>query len=401
MSSGALALSMLSHGMRFLANAVLLMLLARLWAPEIFGTFAYANALAAIFGLVCGWGFSQQVMRGAAADPAKAGGAVGAAVLAQATLAPILVLVALAASASGFGPRPLLLMPLLGAFIALNLAETAAAACRGIGRFDAEARASAIGNGAFFAAGAVAALASGDAVVVAWAMLAGRVVHMIVAHRILFGAGVAVTRGAGAPVRSLRVAAAFAGEAILTGAFLQIDTVTVKLILGAADAGAYQAGVRFVVVALVVAQALAGLHIPALVRLLDDPDAFARRARRVMGVFAALGLGLFGTFALWGDSLALLVYGPHYVQTAALAPLFGTLVCLRCLAAGAGIVLLAAGAQVWRFVGTFVALAAYLAGAAAIGPAFGLAGLVWVNLGALLLLFALYLFKALPLLRVS
>ena len=99
MSSGTLALSMLSHGMRFLANAVLLMLLARLWTPEIFGTFAFANAVAAILGLVCGWGFSQQVMRGAAAEPARAGGTVGAAVLAQATLAPVLVLLALAVSA--------------------------------------------------------------------------------------------------------------------------------------------------------------------------------------------------------------------------------------------------------------------------------------------------------------
>src|SRR3546814_12364450 len=50
------------------------------------------------------------------------------------------------------------------------------------------------------------------------------------------------------PAAALRGGAVFAAESVVAGAYLQIDTVLVKLVLGDAAAGAYQAGLRFVVV---------------------------------------------------------------------------------------------------------------------------------------------------------
>ena len=396
LSGATLSLSLLSHGMRFLANAVLLIVLARLWAPAAFGTFAYANAVAVLLGLVAGWGLVQKAMRDTAVAPAGAGAAVRGAVLAQAALLPACVAAAALLAWIGQGPDAHLLLPLFGACVALNLAETAAAACRGIGRFDAEAQASVVGNGVYFAAGAGTALASGDLTAVAWAMFAGRVVHALAGFAILHRAGIDPRASPGGPVDSLRGGAVFAGEAILIGAFLQIDTVLVKLLLGDAAAGSYQAGIRFVVVALVVAQALAGMFVPVLVARLADRAAFGRLARRVVLTFALFGGACLLLFGIWGGQVTLAVYGADYAATARLAPLFGALVFLRCLAAGMGIVLMAAGEQAWRLVATLAALLSYLAGAAVIGAGLGLDGLVAANLAAVSILFVLYGVKALP-----
>ena len=396
-----IVLSFVSHGARFLANAVLLMVLARLWGPAPFGGFAYATAVAALLGLVCGWGLSQKTTRDVAADPARAGALVRSAVAAQCLLAPALLVAVLAVGGFGIGPPRGLLLPLFGAFVGLNVAETAAAACRGMGRFDAEARASTFGNGVFFGAGVVAALVFPGQEAVALAMFAGRLAHAAGAFLVLR----AVTGAPGSPgvaaLTTLRAGAVYAGESVATGAFLQIDTVVVKLLLGEAAAGAYQAGVRLVVVALVAAQALAGFFVPSLVARLGDRAAFAREARRVFAAFAGLGCAFLLAFAAWGDGIVHAVYGSEYTRTAALSPLLGLLVCLRCLAAGAGIVLLAAGAQTWRLLATLVAIGAYLAAAAIVGPRLGLDGLVAVNVGALAVLLGLYLFGAIRRLRVA
>lgn len=398
--SGVL-LSFVSHGARFLANAVLLMVLARLWGPEQFGGFAYATAVAALLGLVGGWGLSQKTMRDAAVDPARAGAQVRSGVVAQCLLVPPLLVAVLAIGSFGIGPPPDLLLPLFGAFVALNLAETAAAACRGIGRFDAEARASAFGNGVFFVAGVAAALILPGQEAVALALFAGRLAHAAGAFLMLRAVTAAPgSAGAGA-LETLRAGAVFAGESVATGAFLQVDTVVVKLVLGEAAAGAYQAGVRFVVVALVAAQAVAGVFVPSLVARLGDRPAFALQARRVFAVFAGLGCAFLVAFAAWGDGIVLAVYGGDYAQTAALAPLLGVLVCVRCLAAGAGIVLLAAGAQTWRLLATLAAMGTYVAAAAIVGPRLGLEGLVAVNVGALAVLLGLYLSGAIRRLRVA
>ncbi len=270
-----------------------------------------------------------------------------------------------------------------------------------MGRFDAEARASTFGNGVFFGAGVAAALVFPGEETVALALFAGRLAHASGAFILLRAVTAAPgSTGVGA-LDTLRAGAVFAGESVATGAFLQIDTVVVKLLLGEAAAGAYQAGVRFVVVALVAAQALAGFFVPSLVARLGDRTGFAREARRVFVVFAGLGCTFLLAFAMWGDGIALAVYGPGYAQTAALAPLLGLLVCVRCLAAGAGIVLLAAGAQTWRLLATLVAMGAYLAAAAIIGARFGLEGLLAVNVGALAVLLGIYLFGAIRRLRVA
>src|SRR3546814_19293652 len=71
-------------------------------------------------------------------------------------------------------PDVTLLLPLFGAFALLNVAETMAAGCRGVGRFDAEALASVIGNGIFFVAGLAAVLVWGTPFAVACALLCAR-----------------------------------------------------------------------------------------------------------------------------------------------------------------------------------------------------------------------------------
>src|SRR3546814_11550788 len=89
------------------------------------------------------------------------------------------------------------------------------------------------------------------------------------------------------PAAALRGGAVFAAESVVAGAYLQIDTVLVKLVLGDAAAGAYQAGLRFVVVWLVFAQSMGGIFIPALVAPIGAPTAFAAAARRAVLAFAA------------------------------------------------------------------------------------------------------------------
>src|SRR3546814_2310082 len=123
------------------------------------------------------------------------------------------------------------------------------------------------------------------------------------------------------PAAALRGGAVFAAESVVAGAYLQIDTVLVKLVLGDAAAGAYQAGLRFVVVGLVFAQSMGGIFIPALVARIGDPTAFAAAARRAVLAFAAYGAVCFAVLACFGQAIVLRLYGADYAATGALAPL--------------------------------------------------------------------------------
>ncbi|MFN4089021.1 MAG: lipopolysaccharide biosynthesis protein [Alphaproteobacteria bacterium] len=401
--AAGLPLALLSHGARFLASAVLLVILARLWPPAVFGAFAYAGALAAVLGLLAGWGLAQKVVRDAALCRASAAAMVAASMRAQFLLLPGCGVALCAAWALGLLPDLDVLLPLFGAVVLLNLAETMAAACRGVGRFAAEAAASAAGNAAVFAAGLAAALVWGEPRAVALALFAGRVLHAGAALLAMRAALPAPASTGGTRLRAaavLRTGSLFAAEAVLAGAFLQIDTVIVRVLLGDDAAGIYQAGVRFVVVGLVLAQAMAAVAIPALVGRLGDGAAFAAAARRVLLAFAVAGLGFLVLFVALGGPLALALYGDAYGQTAALAPLFGGVLLARCLAAGGAIVLVAAGEQRWRLGATACAIAAFLAAAGPAAAAFGLVGIVWANLAALALLAMLQTGRAMRHLRV-
>src|SRR5690606_32788156 len=119
LGGGALLLSMAAHGARFLAYAVLLVLLARLWPPETFGLFAWHNAAASILGLAAGWGLSLKVTRDAALAPGRSADALRSALAAQTCLAPLIAVIACGLWLAGLPVALELVLPLAGAFICL------------------------------------------------------------------------------------------------------------------------------------------------------------------------------------------------------------------------------------------------------------------------------------------
>jgi O-antigen/teichoic acid export membrane protein len=137
----------------------------------------------------------------------------------------------------------------------------------------------------------------------------------------------------------------------------QLDTVLVRLLLGAHAAGIYQAGMRVVVGMQTLSIVAGNVFIPRLARTLSDPKAHRVAVDQLKRVF--LGLAALSGLGVWGLGSALTHYGygAAYGELTSLWPWFAAMATLRVLAACNGVRLTAMGLQVVRSAVNVVALA--------------------------------------------
>jgi len=380
----------LSHLSRLVGGAFLFILLARAWSPELFGYFALHHALAALLGLIAGFGFPTMLLREVGAKPTGSRLLLEQAMRAQAVPAAAAAL--MAAGIAVVAADACLLGLLFAASLALNLAECAGGALRGLCRHRREAAATGLGNAlALLLPCAVLPFSSAPESVAA-ALLAARIVQctaLLLVLRPIIGA---------APPDSerptlgtaLRSASPYAAEAMAVGLLLQVDTLFVGYALGERAVGIYQAGVRFVVLALIIAQAASGIFVPRLAARMQMRESFGPLYRQLRNALVLYGIALAVPFLLVGEILVQLVYAPDYAPLVQLMPLFGVLVLVRCIAAIPGIALLAAGEQSFRARLTIGTAALYLLLALMAVQLFGLSGAILANAAPVALLGTIY-----------
>ena len=385
---GSIALAGASQLARLLATAVLFILLARLWPPAQFGQFALLNALAMLLGLIAGFGFPTLLMRQVGLDRASVRARFATALRVQTVLAVPCGLLAAGLVLVGAVEDGILFAALLAAALLFQATETLHGAFRGLGRFEAEAGAAAVGNLLFFLLPGAAALTWPSPHPAAVAMAIARLLQLAIAlwlgRRFPAGAGDRQTATAAAIA-----ALPYAAEAVLAGLLLQADVIVVAMLLGDAAAGLYQAGSRLVLLALLFAQAVANATVPSLAAGLADGggNAVYRPVRRILALYGAAGFLL---LALAGDVVVAALYGPAYAALGPVMPLFGLVILARCLAAGPGILLIAAGEQAARAALGAATGLLYLALAVPAALGLGIGGVALANAGTMALLGLLY-----------
>lgn len=389
----SLGFSAFSNFSRFLASGVLFIALAALWLPDMFGRFVFHHVLALVAAMVVDYGLALRTMREVAHAPRAARSVLRSTLAAQLLLVPLSGLLGVGFWTAGLIEEPALFALLWLAHVLFNFVNTGYGACRGLGRHDVEARIALVGNVFLCVLPLAVAWTEFGPEAVAAAMVTARLLQALAT-----AAHLSVLPAAAGPAREsarrvLRHARVYALENWVSALFQNADSLIVRLMLGEAALGIYQAGARFMTIAIILAQSVGNLLVPSLTAALADRRAFRRSARRTTMVLGGLGLASFAGLALLGGPVADLLYGEAYAGVAQLMPLFGVVACLRCIAASQGFVLLALDQQAYRFLAVLGALGVFLAAGPA-GAMLGVSGVIWANALSVAALLALYRWRA-------
>lgn len=332
-----------------LVNSIIL---ARVLGPESLGHYAYAVGLAAVFGLLPNMGINTVVMRAVARDPDAATGLVPAALRAQLLLAAgVFVLVPALSVTLPEQPVPLRFVVLAAAKLGIG-----ALSLPYLGVLSAHARYDRL------AAAELVTAASGTALLVAAALVAGNVEAFLWAHVLAAVVATAVARrtarpllpppasdGERAPVSEvLRKAFPFGATAGLQGLYTRLDIILLGQMAAPVALGAYNVAYKPTNLIVAFGATVAGALFPVLARphATAPPESFHNVTRILAVVAPAMALALGG---LAGPLLGIL-YGNAYVGAAPILAALAWSATAHWLYAPSGVLLQARGRErAWLF----------------------------------------------------
>jgi O-antigen/teichoic acid export membrane protein len=380
---------------RLLTGVVLFVLLARAWGPQDFGVFMFWFTVATVACLPVDYGFAQQVLRELGRDPSQARALVARLRDAKLVVAAgVLALFAAALVAARLpGPERDLALLLLVAAALFSFGDLFAMGLRGLGRFRDEMLVSVGANLLQFVLVAAVLALGGGAKFVAGAFVASRVAQLAALSRRFQQVAGVLER----PFRrfaelgpTLARGLRYGADHLLTNLYQSIDTLLVKVFLGPAAVGLYQAGLRLVQGAFAFAPVINSVYVPTIAAAAERGEPPRRHARALLLQLALIGSVASLALALLAEPIQRLLYGDEFGELGRLLPLFGALLLLRYTVAAFGIVMAALGYQRARVGGLAVATALLVAGVAAWAPRFGLSGVLGAALLAHAVLGAVY-----------
>lgn len=334
---------------RLASGTALFVVLGRLLGPEAFGNFMAAMAGAALLAYLSNLGLTQQVLREVAVRSADAARASSELLSTKLMLAVLLVAVALLTGAVG-GHYWWAFAVLAVALVCDGIVEFLFALLKAHGHYGAEA--------GFTTVAAIIHLVLVSAVCIYWPDIVLIACAFALSRVLQLGAAVFVCRAQmplpavqwslGVAWRQVRQGWAYAVDVGLGQLAAQLDTVLVRLLLGAHAAGIYQAGMRVVVGMLMLSVVAGNVFIPRLTRTLGDPAAHGKVVSQVGRTYGAMALASGGGVIVLGAAFTQWGYGQAYSALWGLWPWFAALVVVRVLAANYGVRLTALGQQGFR-----------------------------------------------------
>lgn len=381
------AYTAISVASRLVVNALLFVVLARLWGPEGFGVFAFVLSTCALVMLIADFGFPTFLLREVAAYASRASELIGQGLRLKACLTLAMVLVSIMV-AVGLGPHALpvdLFCPLLISTLLLSFAEYFAAPLRAIGRYDLEALLASTGNTAQFILAGGIAWAGGTTVEVAWAILVARLLYAIASIRVLKGSvpRVSLWQSSGSIRETWRIVWPYGIDAALTSVWSYVDVLAIRLLFGVHAVGLYAAGQKIVQGVVGLAPVVGNVMIP---RLAYETQSRGHYTWRTGGLTAALMIGIGVAFAFpliaFPSAITTSIFGTGYSQLSHWLPWFGAILLVRYVGAGFGTVLSAIGLQKRRMVGQIAAIAVYMVSMAVVA---------WAGMGIDMALCALFI----------
>ena len=391
--------SLITTVVRLATGLVLFVALAHIWGPERFGVFMYPFTIAGIVVKLVDYGFLLQVARDVGKAPAQAHATMSRAFGAKL----FLVVPAVAATCAVVLYLPegkhygVLLALLLCDAVANSFGQFLNIPLRAFNRFDREARIATFSNVLVFVSAVGAAVAGFGPIVVAAAMATSRALGLVpswLAYRRLLGAAPRPSLEVGSMKESLWKGLPFGVHATVGTLNTQVDTLMVQHYLGAGSVGLYQAGMRILLGALLVGDALNGVYLSSMARVSHDRAALSRLGERMTRQLLTIGLLAFAcTLALgpWGVRL---LFGERYDALAPILPLFGLLMFIRYGGVSYGTLLTLADRQAVRVLAVCGVVVVGVALNAILIPRFGLMGAISSSILGHLVLYAVYVWAA-------
>ncbi len=384
---------------RLFTTVFVFVVLARVWGPSSFGRFMYPFTIATLIVMLVDYGFGLQLVRDVGRSPAQVVEIVRRAGATKLLLTVVAITVT-AVTQHWVSETPsdqMLLWILSIAAIANSYGLFLNLPFRGVGRFDLEAKTTAVANLVLFICVAAAAATGEGPLMVASIFAGARVLYAAIAARAyLTVIGVH-------PFRGLHLREGFAGlmsgfpfgvHVVLGTLYFQLDTVLVQHYLGAHAVGVYQAGIRLMMGGMIFADGLSGVYLPRVSSTTTNSQEVVRMGRAATRQLVLLGCAGLTLLALAAAPTTRLFYGAKYAALAPLLPLFGVVLFLRYAAAAHGVILTVTDRQSVRAIAvTLAALANVLLNILLI-PTQGLLGAVVAAALTHVLLDAIYVVVA-------
>jgi O-antigen/teichoic acid export membrane protein len=391
--------SLITTVVRLATGVVLFVVLAHVWGPERFGVFMYPFTIAGILVKLVDYGFLLQVARDVGRRPAEAHATMSRALGAKLVLVVPAAAVAYATAlvmpgTKGFGP---LLACLLVDALCTSFVQFLNIPLRALGRFDREARIASLSNGIVFVS-VVATALTGHGPLMAAAVMAGtRAACLFLpwnAYQRLLGTAPRPLFEKQSLRASLWVGLPFCVHATVGTLNLQMDTLMVQRFLGAGSVGLYQAGMRILLGAVLVGDALNGVYLSAMARASHDPAELARLGQRMTRQLLSVGLFGFGCILAAGPLVVRLLFGGKYDALAGILPLFGLLTFIRYGGVSYGTLLTLSDRQAVRAAAVCVVMLLGIGLNALLIPRFGLMGAICATIIGHCVLYSVYAYAA-------
>ncbi len=386
----------LSTALRLLTGVVIFILMARMWGPEKFGSFMYWFTITSLLGLIVDYGFGQQLMREIGHDKERTSELMAGVLMAKLLLTLILVvsLVVMTLTPWGLHQDVLLFWVLMGTCIVSSFAEVFNSVFRGLGKYHEETFIAAWVNAVNF--GLVMGLLALDCGVVdvAIGFLASRLLFLLLAIRtfirIVPAGCIKSTATVSCGIKKLISGLPFAAETGFTNFQSQADTLIVQHFLGAGAVGIYQAGLRLMQGANTFAQVLSNVYLPPMAKNAANGRELKILADRLFIQMLMLGVAALLIFGFGANSITHLLYGNRYNDLVPIMPWFGLLLLVRYIAASHGVTLSAVGLQSSRVIAISISLLALIVASSFLIPHFGLLGMLYASITAVVCLSIFY-----------
>jgi O-antigen/teichoic acid export membrane protein len=307
-----------AHGANLLPF-ILWFIAAERLGPEKFGVFSYALAFASVFEILADLGLRDYVVREIARDR-------GALVLASRILSwrLLLVLVTMVAAVLVFEiTRPTAearqLLWIMAPMVALrSLKHYLRGVLQAIGRFGVDTVITVADRVLMVIAGLAALLGSGTVLALAAALLAARLIDILVSSITLYRVtGLSPRGGFGTVWSAQREALPLGLFLIITSAYTYADQIMIALMRGDAEVGLYTACYKIHEGFTMIPAILSAPVLPALAASVEArPQRAAELARRAVKYAVAAAVGLALVLGLPARELLVLVYGDAYRSAA-------------------------------------------------------------------------------------
>jgi O-antigen/teichoic acid export membrane protein len=391
--------SLISTVVRLATGVVLFVVLAHVWGPEKFGLFMYPFTIAGILVKLVDYGFLLQVARDVGRRTSEAHATMNRALGAKLALVVPAVAVAYVIALVMPGTKgfaPLLVFMMVDA-IGTSFVQFFCIPLRALGHFDREARVASLSNGLVFVS-VVATVLTGHGPMMAAAVMAGtRAACLFLpwnAYRRLLGAAPRPLFEQQALRASLWIGFPFCVHATVATLNLQMETLMVQRYLGAGSVGLYQAGMRILLGAVLVGDALNGVYLSAMARMTHDRAELTRLGERMTRQLLTVGLLGFGCILATGPLVVRLLFGGKYDALAPLLPYFGLLTFIRYGGVSYGTLLTLSDRQAVRVAAVCGMTVLGLGLNALLIPPFGLMGAIVSAVLGHCVLYAVYVYAA-------